>query len=134
MSRSGYSDDVDGWELIRWRGAVKSAMKGKRGQALFREMLSAFDAMPEKVLVANDLEADGKYCALGVVGNRRGIPLSDIDTEDYEAVADAFYISCALAQEIMYENDEGGWRETPEHRWQRMRNWVIENIREQKSE
>lgn len=33
MSRSGYSDDCYGWELICWRGAVNSAIKGKRGQS-----------------------------------------------------------------------------------------------------
>lgn len=33
MSRSGYSEDLDMWDLIRWRGAVKSALRGKRGQA-----------------------------------------------------------------------------------------------------
>lgn len=25
MSRSGYSDDVENWQLIRWRGQVASA-------------------------------------------------------------------------------------------------------------
>jgi hypothetical protein len=34
MSRSGYSDDIDSaddqWALIRWRGAVKSAIRGAR--------------------------------------------------------------------------------------------------------
>ena len=33
MSRSGYTDECDGWELVRWRGAVNSAIRGKRGQA-----------------------------------------------------------------------------------------------------
>ena len=29
MSRSGYTDECDGWELVRWRGAVNSAIRGK---------------------------------------------------------------------------------------------------------
>lgn len=59
MSRSGYSDDYDGdnWDLIRWRGAVTSAIRGKRGQAFLREALAALDAMPEKQLIAGDLVA-----------------------------------------------------------------------------
>lgn len=57
MSRSGYSDDLDSWSMIRWRGAVTSATRGARGQAFFREMLAALDAMPEKKLIADDLEA-----------------------------------------------------------------------------
>jgi hypothetical protein len=37
MSRSGYSDDLENWSLIRWRGAVASAIRGRRGQAFLRE-------------------------------------------------------------------------------------------------
>lgn len=44
MSRSGYNDDCDGWALIRWRGAVNSAINGKRGQAFLRELVAALDA------------------------------------------------------------------------------------------
>ena len=70
MSRSGYSDECDGWDLIRWRGAVASAIRGQRGQAFLREMLSALDAMPEKRLISEELERDGEVCAMGAVGQR----------------------------------------------------------------
>lgn len=60
MSRSGYSEDCDNdWSLIRWRGAVKSAIRGKRGQALLKEMLEALDAMPVKRLIRGELVATG---------------------------------------------------------------------------
>jgi hypothetical protein len=49
MSRSGYSDDHSEWDLIRWRGAVASAIRGKRGQAFLRELLVALDAMPVSI-------------------------------------------------------------------------------------
>lgn len=65
MSRSGYTEDCDGWQLIMWRGAVASALRGKRGQAFLKEMLAAFDALPEKKLTQNTLEKDGAVCALG---------------------------------------------------------------------
>jgi len=56
MSRSGYSDDCeDNWSWICWRGAVKSAIRGKRGQAFLRETLAALDALPERKLIAKDL-------------------------------------------------------------------------------
>lgn len=50
MSRSGYSDDYDfdNWQLIRWRGAVNSAINGRRGQAFLKELLTAIEALPEK--------------------------------------------------------------------------------------
>lgn len=105
MSRSGYTDDCDGAELNLWRGAVASAINGKRGQALLREIAQALDAMPVKELVANELQAEGSYCTLGVVGAARGMDLSRIDPEDREHVAKAFGVAEALAAEVMYEND-----------------------------
>lgn len=133
MSRSGYSDDLDEPTLNLWRGAVASAIRGKRGQALLREMAAALDAMLVKELIASELENEGEYCALGVVGKARGIDMADIDPEDYEAVAETFGVATALTQEIMWQNDEA-WshREAPEHRWSRMRQWVLENIKEGK--
>lgn len=134
MSRSGYSDDYDNeWSLIRWRGAVKSAIRGRRGQAFLKEMLLALDAMPNKRLIEGDLETDGEVCSLGSVGVKRGIDMSKIDIYDRSAVANTFGISQALAAEIMYVNDEevGYWsKEKSEARWQRVREWVVRKINE----
>jgi len=136
MSRSGYSDDgdFDHWQMIRWRGAVTSAFKGKRGQAFLREMLTALDALPDKKLISHELvQADGCVCALGAVGKARSLDMSAIDPEDHETVAGKFNVAHALACEIMWENDRDRayWREeTPEHRFVRMRAWVASQIKE----
>jgi hypothetical protein len=128
MSRSGYSDDCEGWELICWRGAVASAIRGRRGQAFLREMLAALDALPVKRLINGELEAHGEVCALGAVGVQRSMSnLSEIDAYDRDKVSATFGIPPALAAEIMFENDEGGgyWsEETPERRYDRVRRWV----------
>lgn len=130
MSRYGYSEDCDGWELIRWRGAVKSAIKGARGQAFLKEMLAAMDALPQPKLVASELEAHGEVCAIGAVGKARGLDMSNIDPEDNERLAKTFGISHALACEIMFMNDERwAFRETPESRFTRMREWIECQIR-----
>lgn len=142
MSRSGYSDDNEGLNL--WRGAVNMAIRGKRGQALLRDLAAALDAMPEKRLVSGELEAEGSYCALGVVGASRGLNLASIDTCDYEALGANFNIAEALAREVMYVNDEsvgddewkiidGEWKRVEvkniqERRWQLVRAWVAESI------
>lgn len=133
MSRSNYSYDFDTWALIRWRGAVSSAIRGKRGQEFLKELLAALDAMPYKVLASESLvTADGDYCTLGALGAKRGIDLAIIDPDDSLTVAQTFGVSEALAREIVYENDECGSyarKETPAERWTRMRKWVSDHLK-----
>lgn len=132
MSRSGYTDEdcYDTWGMIRWRGAVRSAIRGKRGQAFLTEMLTALDTMEVKRLIKEDLARGGEVCAMGAVGLARGIDMSGIDPEDYHSVAGTFGISEALVQEISYLNDERGPHlEPPEARYQRMRRWIEVEIK-----
>lgn len=131
MSRSGYSDDCDGWALIRWRGAVAAAIRGTRGQELLHGLAAALDAMPEKRLIANELiTSDGAVCALGALGVACGRveEMRKVDPEDREQVAGFFGISEALAAEIQFLNDEQWYGGTPEMRWQRMREWVQKQL------
>ncbi len=146
MSRSGYTEDCDtDWSWVMWRGAVASALRGKRGQAFLREMLTTLDDMPQKRLVAHDLIRPAPafippevaaarlpaVCAIGAVGMRRGIEMDAIDPEDTITVANAFGVSRAFAAEVVYVNDEGGaYRETPEERWVRMRAWIASQLQE----
>lgn len=128
MSRSGYDDCCDGWQLIRWRGAVASAIKGKRGQEFLYEMLQALAALPERKLIAGELEEDGAVCALGAVGKARGLDMSGLDPYDRETVAAFFGIPHALACEIMWENDDLRGQ-SPEARFMSMRWWIERNLR-----
>lgn len=131
MSRSGYSDEWMDWSTICWRGAVASALRGKRGQAFLRELADEMDTMPIRELIADSLRTkDGCLCTLGVVGNARGVDLESLDPLDREAVAAAFGIAPAMAAEIVYMNDEAAWNaETSAQRWTRMRAWVAEQIK-----
>lgn len=137
MSRSGYSDDYDGteWDMIRWRGAVASAIRGARGQALLRELRDALDAMPEKRLIAEELQDQtGAVCTIGALGVARGVDLSKLHVEDYDSIAAEFGVARALIQETEYMNDEGGRRgQSPESRWCRMRAWVSAQIKPEPS-
>jgi hypothetical protein len=128
MSRSGYVDDDDDY-INLYRGSVNRAIRGKRGQTLLLELRDAMDAMPVKELIAHELIAEGNFCALGVVGQARNLPLADMDPEDIETVARMFNIADCMAREIVYLNDEAYWKhETPAQRWYRMRAWVESNI------
>jgi len=131
MSRSGYSEDVDDyWALIRYRGAVLSSIRGKRGQAFLCELLAALDAMPDKALISETLEEGEGVCALGAVCRSRGIDTGTIDPgesdEQAGQLAKLLGIAPALAREIVYVNDEDGpgEDERPSRRWARMRAWV----------
>ncbi len=130
VSRSGYSEDIeDNWSHIMWRGRVASAIRGKRGQKLLRDLLAALDAMPEKRLTQNVLIEEGEVCALGAVGRARGLDMAQIDPEDIETVAATFDIATPLAREIVWMNDEAYWQITPEERFQKMRDWVAAQIK-----
>jgi len=129
MSRSGYSEDCENLEL--YRNAVERALKGKRGQKLLREMAAAMDAMPEKVLIADELiDAEGDCCAIGVVCKARGLDVSKVDPLDRESVANLIGVAPSMAAEIAYMNDEwADHSETPQSRWIRMRKWVDAMLR-----
>lgn len=131
MSRSGYLDDVDQAQAAMWAGAVRSALRGRRGQAFLREMLAALDALPEKKLISRELEQDGCVCALGAVGRTRGLDMATIDPEDGDTIAAKFGVAHAMACEIMFMNDEsyGASRETPEEKFARMRKWIESQIK-----
>lgn len=137
MSRSGYNEDMcDEWGLIRWRGQVASAIRGKRGQAFLRELVASLDAMPIKALIPEHLQrqdphlpAEGTYCALGAVGRRRQIDMTRLDPEDHAGLAGVFGIAHQLVQEIEYMNDEGRCRASPEERWAYMRAWAVKQIK-----
>ena len=124
-SRSGYSNDADPWEHIRWRGAVASALRGERGQALLREMLAAMLALPERKLIANDMERGGQVCSLGAVMRARGL---DTNIKDCAIIAARLGIAEAMTREVMAVNDYKDG-EAPEMRFERMLKWIEGKIR-----
>jgi hypothetical protein len=139
MGRSGYDDDCD-WDNSRYlyRGRVASAFRGKRGQAFLLELLAAFDAMPEKKLAAESLKyEDGAVCSLGAVALKRGLDADKIkqldaqfEAENQAYVAQEFGIAECMVREIVYMNDEAAWNdETPERRFERMRAWIVSEVR-----
>lgn len=135
MSRSGYDEygDEDHWGMIRWRGAVASAERGKKGQTFFTELAAALDAMPEKMLIKESLaDGNGCYCAIGALASTKSISLEGIDSdEDQDVIASRLGINEKLVMETIWQNDDAGsMRETAEGRWTRMREWVNQKIRE----
>ena len=135
MSRHGYVEDgIDEhpfamWRWTVWRRAVTSAINGKRGQAFLRELVVALDALPDKVLIAEALVADGSFCAVGSVGAARGMDMSHLDPHCHDAIAEAFGIAPALVREIEFLNDDQPC--APAERWKLVRDWAVRNTREE---
>ncbi len=130
MSRHGYSDEYNSYQLAMWRGVIASAKRGKRGQAFFRALVAALDAMPVKELVEGELEdAEGSVCALGCLGKARGVDLKQVENEDWEHLGALFNIAPQLAQETVYVNDERWNVASPAVRWRCVRDWAARQIR-----
>ena len=137
MNRSSYTEDPEyNWQYICWRGAVNSAIKGKRGQAFLKELLEALDALPEKKLIAEELVTPtGEVCAMGAVMVKRGIDASQFDTYNSEKIAQTMGIADALVREIEFINDEACWQEiTPEKRFEIVRGWAANHLKEKEGE
>ena len=135
MSRSGYTDESSGRAYWLYRHSVASAIRGKRGQRLLRDLAEAMDAMPRKELIAGEfVTEDGESCALGSLALYAGIPdADDIDSEDHELLSEIFDVPRCLIREIENENDECSCYPTDVmERWDRMRDWVSSKITDRK--
>lgn len=138
MSRSGYSNcgELDQRDVAMWRGRVASAIRGKRGQRLLRDLIESLDALPQKRLVPDLLVDGGEVCALGSCGiHRRVEGLENIDPEDHVGLSQMFDVAACMIQEIEHVNDEAGKRwdsngpvDDPERRWKEVRAWAVENL------
>lgn len=129
--------------------AVENAMKGRRGQALLKEIEAALLALPEKKLVAGAVCRDGQVCMLGSVvveravrsGKTRAEALAELerkalewgqDDEDgdetFVFLKDLLGIKQeSLAWTLVYQNDEI-WCKSPEDRYERMLEWIRARI------
>jgi hypothetical protein len=131
MSRSGYSEDFgcdDPLALGRYRGAVGSAFRGRRGQSFLKDLLKALEEMPEKRLVAGNLQTnEGEVCALGAIARARNVEMMEVDEDDADystcVMAERLNIAESMAREIVFMNDEV-LGNSPEDRYQRVLSWI----------
>jgi hypothetical protein len=141
MSRINYSDEEDyPGQFNLWQANCMRSIKGKAGQAALRELEQALLALPEKRLIADELEdADGEVCAIGALAKYRNVtPKSD--PEEMEMVGVELGMPEMVAWKIVCLNDmelDRRWdREadkmvdiTPEERYERVlaqvRKWIM---------
>lgn len=140
-SRIREGEDFEPWMAGQQAGALRAAVRGRRGQAFLRELVAALDALPVKELAAGALEdpETGCCCAFGAVARARGWGEEQLgfDPTDGDAsapeslLAEAFGVSKTLAFQVIAENEDfsscntPGWRGC---RWFRVRSWAVSQI------
>lgn len=157
MSRSGLQEawGCDERELAEeFEVLLKEQIESEGGQKFLKALLQALDGMEDKRLWADSFELEeGGCCAIGALANAIGLSLDDYQTDaEFAKVAKLFGTGCSLLQYVTYLNDTGlvedyhfvrneqGLRryiknENAEtERWQKMREWVLENLKGEKCE
>ena len=152
MSRFGdCEDDGEGPSPVLWQQTVANALRGRRGQAVLRELREALLGLPQPRLIVGALVREGEVCALGALAGRRlaagpltlkgcgdetriATSLAELEAMVGQEAQDEFSImefgrqmglTGALSWAVAFENDEGSWnRETPEQTFRRVLYWV----------
>ena len=136
--------DCDDYYLETWMEgqaacALQSAIRGRRGQQLLRDLVAGLDALPEPELAAGALEdpETGCVCALGAVRLQRGpeavpLPCDPTDSDiDWRELAKPFDISQTLANEVVTQNDYntvGNDKQSRIYRWLSVRAWAVGHL------
>jgi hypothetical protein len=141
MSRYSDYDDYyyEPWMEGQAAGALQSAIRGRRGQRLLRDLIAGLDALQAQELAAGALEdpETGCVCALGVVRLQRGpeaVPLRFDPTDedvDWRELAETFDISETLANAVVAQNEYGSKRndeQSRSRRWLSVRAWAVEHL------
>jgi hypothetical protein len=142
MSRITYCDDEDFQnQAYLWEANQERSIKGRKGQAALRELEAALLALPEKRLIANELEnSKGEVCAVGalakfkgkenpMVGDSFGDEGLTLNEDEIERVTVRFAtelgVPSMVAVAVVHENDDC-WSVniTPEQRYEKVLNWT----------
>lgn len=149
--RINYSEDEDyDGQFNLFQANCRRSINGKAGQKSLRELEAALLALPEKRLIADELEnADGEVCAIGAIKKYRGVVV-DADPEDMESVGVELGMPRLVAWKVVCLNDvdiDGRYVEaqgpihrhqgrpcvfvpvTPEQRYEQVLAWVRRQIK-----
>jgi len=141
MSR--FSDDYDEDypnEQALWWANIERSFDSKRGTESLHRFIKALDALPERALahgVLRDAET-GNVCAIGALALDSGTPRERLTTTDEagpltlaKLVARETGLPWATLYRLEAENDEGvgGWSESAQDRWTRLRKWAVDELR-----
>jgi hypothetical protein len=142
MSRLDYGDSDSYWEPWmdgQQAGALRSAIRGQRGQRFLQDLVDALDALPVPELAAGLLEDEetGCCCAFGAVRRYRGAeavplwfdPMEEDLTPDH--LTEPFDVSRTLAWAVVQANEECSTSNTPDarrRRFKEVRRWAVAKL------
>lgn len=140
-SRIHEGEDFEPWMAGQQAGALRAAVRGRRGQAFLRELIDALDALPSQELAAGALEdpETGCCCAFGAVARARAWGQEEIGFDPMDGdiwrpecrLAEAFDVAETLAWQVIAENealDSSNDRTWRRRRWRHVRNWAASEI------
>lgn len=132
-------DDLDPSREGLVAGALRSAVRGKRGQRFILDLVQALDALPSPELAAGALEDEttGCCCAFGAVRRFRGSeavplwfdPMEEDLTPDH--LAEPFNVSETLAWAVVQANEDGmtgNEESTRRRRWKVVKDWAVRQL------
>ena len=134
-----WDGDWEPWMEGQAAGALQSAIRGRRGQQLLRDLIAGLDALPVPELAAGSLEdpETGCVCAFGAVRLHRGeqnVPLLFHPTDwdaDWRELAKPFNISETLAHAVISANeyvDSNNDEYSRRNRWKSVRAWAVSHL------
>jgi hypothetical protein len=149
--RINYSDEEEDFpgQYSLWQANCERSINGKVGQKALRELETALLALPEKRLIADELEnAEGEVCAIGAIKKYRNVEVQS-DPEEMEEVGVELGMPRLVAWKVVCLNDieiDGKYVEaagpatawghrprvfvsvTPEERYEQVLAWVQRQI------
>jgi hypothetical protein len=148
--RINYSEDEEDFpgQYGLWQANCQRSIEGKAGQKALKELEVALLALPEKRLIADELEdAEGEVCAIGALKKHRGVDVES-DPEEMEEVGVELGMPRLVAWKVVALNDieiDGKYVEaagptrwgipfstfipvTPEERYEQVLAWVQKQI------
>jgi hypothetical protein len=148
IMRINYSEDEDYLgQFNLFQANCQRSIEGKAGQKSLRELEAALLALPEKRLIADELEnAEGEVCAIGAIKKYRGVDVES-DPQEMEEVGVELGMPRLVAWKVVALNDfdNGEYVEafgptyhgmklwefvpvTPERRYEMVLAWVRQQI------
>lgn len=142
--RIGYAEEESfPGQAELWEANLRRSLEGRKGQQSLRELEAALLALPEKRLIADELESDkGEVCAVGALAKFKhysgsmSLPEVYDELDEYKveeamlAVAKDLGVPKLVAVAIIQQNDEDAHHHsmTPERRYERLLDWTQQRI------